>query len=642
MRCGLGCPGTSSAAHASERGTANCGKRNRYMHIPWRPGLHQRPRGRRRNGRCVRHSSAGDVDAHHSAPADMQPAAHVWRLAGRRSRHKVAPRRCVCQDIQDGLVHDRLAPAEKSRHPLHRGGYPQQCTTAPPPARRRVSQRSMWTCFPARSRTSSDHALAAACPPHSRHPRCMPPLTPGTLAACPPLPPGRRWLSTRKACRTRSRVSSRGSSSGSDGRAPPTACMRLTSGVNAASNGSTIRWLASLASLRTKLAEPKPPPGFLPTPRSVRSPANLNPRDLCCHGLCARAPHSRGGRNREGAALARPCRGIRNGCGRIQSGLHQKADHLSNPLPPPSPPPVLAQRKGGVRTPKPFGLVVDHSRVAQMKTLAEAPAAAGGSAPSSLAPACSSFVRRMRDASGGASRLLASAAARAELSQCIDHVASLRKGSDQARDGSGSPAPAAAPDAAADGPSLRAYRASVPGGILLTSVRWPPARFTSAVEQFGLPMRTGVPCSKWLARAGGACHGHTCERDFSFSWTCLNASVRQAPFSLRVLRVFRSGASGHRARLWPLSSRRPHLVSAGASHPRHAAQMPRADDAPAHAACRQPPHACTTHLAAVAHLHHLPGRCRARGCSLPSLAASSPALLRSRPRHAPSSPTSTS
>ena len=39
--------------------------------------------------------------------------------------------------------------------------------------------------------------------------------------------------------------------------------------------------------------------------------------------------------------------------------------------------------------------------------------------------------------------------------------------------------------------------------MLLTAVRWPPSRFTSALEQFSIPQRTGVPfndayrCMNW-------------------------------------------------------------------------------------------------------------------------------------------------
>ena len=35
----------------------------------------------------------------------------------------------------------------------------------------------------------------------------------------------------------------------------------------------------------------------------------------------------------------------------------------------------------------------------------------------------------------------------------------------------------------------------VPGGLLVTIMRWPPARFTSALEQFSMPQQTGVPCA---------------------------------------------------------------------------------------------------------------------------------------------------
>ena len=54
--------------------------------------------------------------------------------------------------------------------------------------------------------------------------------------------------------------------------------------------------------------------------------------------------------------------------------------------------------------------------------------------------------------------------------------------------------------------------------MLLTAVRWPPSRFTSALEQFSIPQRTGVPCKRTRRESGGRCHGRTCERDFDFSW----------------------------------------------------------------------------------------------------------------------------
>ena len=66
-------------------------------------------------------------------------------------------------------------------------------------------------------------------------------------------------------------------------------------------------------------------------------------------------------------------------------------------------------------------------------------------------------------------------------------------------------------------------------------MRWPVARFTSALEQFNLPQQTGVPCSRSRAKTGGACYGQTCDRDFKFSWFCLNTSVHRQVTACDVL-----------------------------------------------------------------------------------------------------------
>mmetsp|Transcript_9792 Transcript_9792/g.32653 ORF Transcript_9792/g.32653 Transcript_9792/m.32653 type:complete len:260 (-) Transcript_9792:821-1600(-) len=64
--------------------------------------------------------------------------------------------------------------------------------------------------------------------------------------------------------------------------------------------------------------------------------------------------------------------------------------------------------------------------------------------------------------------------------------------------------------------------------MLLTAVRWPPSRFTSALEQFSIPQRTGVPCKRTRRESGGRCHGRTCERDFDFSWRPQRREGREA------------------------------------------------------------------------------------------------------------------
>ena len=58
-------------------------------------------------------------------------------------------------------------------------------------------------------------------------------------------------------------------------------------------------------------------------------------------------------------------------------------------------------------------------------------------------------------------------------------------------------------------------------------MRWPAARFVSALEQFNVPQRMRVPCKRERRHSGGACHGSTCERDFAFTWSCLNATVER-------------------------------------------------------------------------------------------------------------------
>ena len=48
------------------------------------------------------------------------------------------------------------------------------------------------------------------------------------------------------------------------------------------------------------------------------------------------------------------------------------------------------------------------------------------------------------------------------------------------------------------------------------------------MEQFNIPPRMGVPCRRRRKREGGACRGHTCERDFAFTWQCLNRTVERS------------------------------------------------------------------------------------------------------------------
>ena len=81
-----------------------------------------------------------------------------------------------------------------------------------------------------------------------------------------------------------------------------------------------------------------------------------------------------------------------------------------------------------------------------------------------------------------------------------------------------------------------AYREAVPSGLLVTIMRWPPARFTSALEQFSMPQQTNVPCTRSRRESGGACYGHTCERDFKFSWQCMNRTVPRFGMLATVMR----------------------------------------------------------------------------------------------------------
>ena len=153
-----------------------------------------------------------------------------------------------------------------------------------------------------------------------------------------------------------------------------------------------------------------------------------------------------------------------------------------------------AQAAAGA-TPKPLQLVVDHSRLQPLDELAR------GGAPAANAPGCSDFLRQMREADGVAHALFGQPAAVESLRRCTVAL------SMQARGTTGGGA-----CAGCELKAVEAYREAIPGGLLVTAMRWPVARFTSALEQFNMPQQTGVPCSRTRAKQGGVCHGHTCER----------------------------------------------------------------------------------------------------------------------------------
>ena len=177
--------------------------------------------------------------------------------------------------------------------------------------------------------------------------------------------------------------------------------------------------------------------------------------------------------------------------------------------------------------PKPLQLVIDHSRWQPLDELISkgrrrsSRAVASVEDPSSMrqeAPlrACTVYLERMRAVSGAAHTLFfggSASDAAAELRACVDQLAERQRKSAgvSARGGADLAAPSA-------------YREAIPGSVLLTIMRWPAARFTSALEQFWIPQQTGVPCSR-ISSSGGRCHGQTCERDFTFTWTCMNQSV---------------------------------------------------------------------------------------------------------------------
>lgn len=172
------------------------------------------------------------------------------------------------------------------------------------------------------------------------------------------------------------------------------------------------------------------------------------------------------------------------------------------------------QQAGGVLVPKQFGLVVDHSRLQPVVEIKQPPSHPSVPDPNrlpKLSHACDSFIERMRQSNSRASMLVGSAEAQASLAECITSTAV-----------SSLPASSGSSSGFA---SIDAYRKTLGDPLLLTVNRWPAARFVSALEQFSLPTRLGLPCSKVKRMEGGECHGHTCERDFAYSWRCLNESA---------------------------------------------------------------------------------------------------------------------
>ena len=164
--------------------------------------------------------------------------------------------------------------------------------------------------------------------------------------------------------------------------------------------------------------------------------------------------------------------------------------------------------------PKQFGLVVDHSRLQPVVEIKQPPSHPSVPDPNrlpKLSHACDSFIERMRQSNSRASMLVGSAEAQASLAECITSTAV-----------SSLPASSGSSSGFA---SIDAYRKTLGDPLLLTVNRWPAARFVSALEQFSLPTRLGLPCSKVKRMEGGECHGHTCERDFAYSWRCLNESA---------------------------------------------------------------------------------------------------------------------
>ena len=192
-------------------------------------------------------------------------------------------------------------------------------------------------------------------------------------------------------------------------------------------------------------------------------------------------------------------------------------------------------------TPKPLQLVIDHSRWQPLKELLHG---ADGALPRrgrqrqragglTSGPACDAFLGRMRATAGAAHKLFVGSSASADLKQCIRGLAARQTAAASAA-GSAGGAQRGAGGTGLAAPS--AYRESIPGGLLVTIMRWPAGRFTSALEQFSMPQQTGVPCTRNRAQTGGACHGMTCERDFKFTWRCMNRTVDRAGMLAAVVR----------------------------------------------------------------------------------------------------------
>lgn len=166
--------------------------------------------------------------------------------------------------------------------------------------------------------------------------------------------------------------------------------------------------------------------------------------------------------------------------------------------------------------PKPLQLVVDHSRWQPLDELIDYKT-------SRLPSDCDAFLERMRTAASSAHLLFlggGDADAPRDLHRCILSLASRQNA-------------VFTKEAELKAPS--SYRESIPNSLLVTIMRWPVARFTSALEQFGIPQNT-VPCTRTHHARRGTCYGHTCEADFHFSWRCMNHSVDRPGMLATVIR----------------------------------------------------------------------------------------------------------
>ena len=182
--------------------------------------------------------------------------------------------------------------------------------------------------------------------------------------------------------------------------------------------------------------------------------------------------------------------------------------------------------------PKPLQLVVDHSRLQPLKQLDTfggglfGGGGGGGGGDAGLPLPCRGFLAAMRAAQGRVHELLRAPRSLAAYDACIEAVAKHQQRVTPTP--TSSSASSSIGGGGGDLLGVDAYRSSVPGGLLVTSMRWPASRFVSAMEQFNIPPRMGVPCRRRRKREGGACRGHTCERDFDFTWACLNTSVERS------------------------------------------------------------------------------------------------------------------